>query len=90
MIPSRDYRDKKVKPDHAPVFDLLPREAAEPPVMAHKAANRPARETANTELLKQADRLIAIWNAEPPSGESGGTADVVAEVREASLPVDVA
>ncbi|MFE4828269.1 hypothetical protein [Streptomyces sp. NPDC056672] len=89
VIPSRDYREKKVKPDHAPVFDLLVREAAEVVVMPYETANRAAYECANAELLKRADRLVAVWNGEPPTGKGGGTADVVTEAREAGLPVDV-
>ncbi|MGW6741854.1 hypothetical protein ACWGDX_14200 [Streptomyces sp. NPDC055025] len=89
VIPSRDYREKKVKPDHAPVFDLLVREAAEVVVMPYETANRAAYEGANAELLKRADRLVAVWNGEPPTGKGGGTADVVIEAREAGLPVDV-
>ncbi|MFI6701742.1 hypothetical protein ACIBJC_22720 [Streptomyces sp. NPDC050509] len=89
VIPSRDYRDAKVKPDHAPVFDRLRGAAAEVLVMPHESANRHAYEAANSVLLERADRLIAVWNGEPPSGKGGGTADVVAEAREAGLPVDV-
>ncbi|MEW1723358.1 hypothetical protein [Streptomyces sp. NPDC093109] len=54
VIPSRDYRDSKVKPGHAPVFD----------------------------------RLVAVWNGEPPSGRGGGTSDVVG-ARRGGMPVDV-
>jgi hypothetical protein len=39
--------------------------------------------------VKRADRLVAVWNGEPPSGKGGGTADTVIEAREAGLPVDV-
>jgi hypothetical protein len=45
-------------------------------------------EAANAVLLERSDRLVAVWNGEPPSGKGGGTADVVAEAREAGLPVD--
>ncbi|WP_245703564.1 hypothetical protein [Streptomyces lushanensis] len=89
VIPSHDYREKKVKPDHAPVFDLLVREAAEVVVMPHETADRAAYESANAELLKRADRLVAVWNGAPPSGKGGGTADVVVQAREAGFPVDV-
>ncbi|MFD8967374.1 hypothetical protein ACFV0C_20665 [Streptomyces sp. NPDC059568] len=89
VIPSGDHRENKVKPDHAPVFDLLVREAAEAVVMPHETANRAAYESANAKLLKRADRLAAVWNGEPPSSKGGGTADVVIEAREAGLPVDV-
>ncbi|MFD7894057.1 hypothetical protein [Streptomyces sp. NPDC059743] len=89
VIPSQDYRETKVKPDHAPVFDRLVQAAVEVLVMPHGTANRAAYEAANAELLTRADRLVAVWNGEPPSGKGGGTADVVVEAREAGLPVDV-
>ncbi|WP_405597584.1 hypothetical protein OG741_13935 [Streptomyces sp. NBC_01410] len=89
VIPSEDYRAAKVKPDHAVVFDRLVASAAEVLVIPHATANREAYETANKMLLERADRLVAVWNGEPPSGKGGGTADVVIEAREAGIPVDV-
>ncbi|MFC4030241.1 hypothetical protein ACFO3J_02015 [Streptomyces polygonati] len=35
------------------------------------------------------DRLIAIWNGQPPTGKGGGTADAVLEARAAGIPVDM-
>ncbi|WP_432146718.1 hypothetical protein [Streptomyces sp. bgisy084] len=58
VLPSRDYRQVKVKPDHAPVFDRLVA-AAEVVTMPYDAASREAYEAANGELLKRADRLVA-------------------------------
>ncbi|MGP4091083.1 hypothetical protein [Streptomyces sp. KR55] len=89
VIPSQDYRQNKVKPDHAETFDRLTAAADEVLVLPHEAANRSAYEDANRALLQRADRLVAVWNGEPPSGNGGGTADTVLEAREAGLPVDV-
>jgi hypothetical protein len=89
VVPSRDYRETKVKPDHAPSFDWLMQAATEVVVMDHESANRAAYESANRELLKRADRLVAVWDGTPPSGKGGGTAEVVLEARAAGLPVDV-
>lgn len=89
VIPSQDYRQQKVKADHAPLFDRLVKSAYKVLVMDHKTADRAAYEAANAVLLKRADRLVAVWNGEPPSGKGGGTADVVIEARDAGLPVDV-
>ncbi|MGP3947222.1 hypothetical protein [Streptomyces sp. 7N604] len=89
VLPSNDYRQAKVKPDHAPVFDRLLEAADEVLVMPYKTANREAYEAANTILLERADRVVAVWNGEPPSGKGGGTADVVHAAQEAGLPVDV-
>jgi hypothetical protein len=89
VIPSQDYRQKKVKPDHEETFDRLIEAAAEVVVLDHETANRSAYEDANSTLLKRANRLVAVWDGTPPSGKGGGTADTVIEAREAGLPVDV-
>jgi hypothetical protein len=89
VIPSRDYRQRKVKPDHEATFDRLMAAATEVIVLPHETANRQAYEAANRTLLERADRLVAVWDGEPPSGKGGGTADTVIEAREAGLPVDV-
>ncbi|SCK39132.1 hypothetical protein YWIDRAFT_06590 [Streptomyces sp. SceaMP-e96] len=56
--------------------------------MPYDAANRAAYEAANGELLKRADRLVAVWDGVPSTGK-GGTADTVEQARDAGLPVDV-
>lgn len=89
VIPSKDYRHAKVKADHAETFDRLIDAAAEVVVLDHESANRSAYEDANRTLLQRAERLVAVWNSEPPSGKGGGTADTVAEARSKGLPVDV-
>lgn len=89
IIPSRDYRQTKVKPAHAATFDRLVESAAEVHTVPHETANRGAYEAANKVLLERADRLVAVWDGAPPSGKGGGTADVVVEARAAGIPVDV-
>jgi hypothetical protein len=89
VLPSGDYRESEVKPDHAPLFDRLVEAAEEVVVMPHETANRAAYEAANRELLGRADRLVAVWNGQPPGPKGGGTADVVVEARELGIPVDV-
>ncbi|MFE9967502.1 hypothetical protein [Streptomyces sp. NPDC005525] len=89
VIPSQDYRARKVEPDHAPVFDHLVEAAVEVLTLPHETANRGAYEAANAELLKRADRLVAVWDGSPPSGKGGGTADTVEQARTTGLPVDV-
>ncbi|MFF7648436.1 hypothetical protein ACFZCY_00960 [Streptomyces sp. NPDC007983] len=89
VIPSQDYRQAKVKPDHAETFDRLVEAADEVLVMPHETADRQAYEGANAVLLERADRLVAVWNGQPPTGKGGGTADVVHQAREADIPVDV-
>lgn len=89
VIPSEDYRETKVKPDHAATFDRLTKASTEVLVLPNRTANRQAYEDANRELLRRSERLVAVWNGEPPTGRGGGTADTVIEAREAGLPVDV-
>lgn len=89
VIPSKDYRQAKVKPDHAATFDRLTDAAEEVLVLDNETANRAAYEDANRTLLKRAERLVAVWNGEPPTGKGGGTADTVLEARAAGMPVDV-
>ncbi|MFE6554130.1 hypothetical protein ACFVHS_37910 [Streptomyces sp. NPDC057746] len=89
VIPSRDYRQAKVKPDHAATFDRLITAAAEVIALDHQTANRSAYEDANQTLLQRAERLIAVWNGEPPTGKGGGTADTVIGAKHAGLPVEV-
>ncbi|MGA6155416.1 hypothetical protein ACPEIC_18925 [Stenotrophomonas sp. NPDC087984] len=89
VIPSEDYRQAKVRPEHAETFDRLVEAADEVLVMPHATANRHAYEAANAVLLERADRLVAVWNGQPPTGKGGGTADVVLQAREADIPVDV-
>ncbi|MGW6454453.1 hypothetical protein ACWF94_00755 [Streptomyces sp. NPDC055078] len=89
VIPSEDYRQAKVKPDHADLFDRLQAEAGEVIVMPYETANRQAYEAANNVLLQRADRMVAVWNGSPPSGKGGGTADVVVDAQAAGIPVDV-
>ncbi|MGJ5897248.1 hypothetical protein DF268_27850 [Streptomyces sp. V2] len=89
VVPSRDYRATKVKPDHAALFDRLLEAADEVLVLPYETADRHAYEAANTVLIQRADRIVAVWDGAPPSGKGGGTADTVLEAREAGVPVDV-
>ncbi|WP_345585115.1 hypothetical protein [Streptomyces prasinosporus] len=89
VVPSRNYRADVVDEGHAPLFDRLLAAADEVIVLPHTTADRHAYAAANAELLRRADRLVAVWNGEPPSGRGGGTADAVLAARAAAVPVDV-
>ena len=88
IMPSRNYRERKVKPDHAPTFDRLLEAASEVLTMDHDNAGKEAYESANRELIRRANRMVAVWNGSPPTGK-GGTADTIIEARAAGVPVDV-
>ena len=87
VLPSRNYRKAKVKPDHAPVFDELVARAAEIRVMDFDEAGRDAYEAANEALLGATDRLVAVWDGQ--GSEAGGTGSVVKLARELGVVVDV-
>ncbi|MET9215890.1 MULTISPECIES: hypothetical protein [unclassified Nocardia] len=87
VLPSRDYRAAKVKPDHAPLFDALLARASTVRVMDFDTAGKNAYEAANEVLLTDCDRLVAVWDGN--EGERGGTATVVESARAHGIPVDV-
>jgi hypothetical protein len=88
ILPSTDYRDAKVKPDHAPLFDALLAKATVVRTLPFPTANREAYEAANNAMLDNADELVAVWDGQD-SPDRGGTAAVVADARDRGLPVTV-
>ncbi|MFI0417783.1 hypothetical protein [Spongiactinospora sp. 9N601] len=88
VLPSRDYREAKVKPDHAEQFDALIARAGRVRVMDFDQASRDAYVVANETVLGSVDELIAVWDGREDYGK-GGTADVVAVARRRGLPVTV-
>ncbi|MFF6781182.1 hypothetical protein [Streptomyces sp. NPDC012510] len=89
VVPSRDYRRSTVEPAHHASYDRLAEAAVEVVVLPYETAGRQAYEAANAVLIERADRLVAVWDGAPPTGEGGGTADAVLEARAAGVPVDV-
>ncbi|WP_280362295.1 pyridoxamine 5'-phosphate oxidase family protein [Nocardia wallacei] len=87
VIPSRNYRERNVKPDHAEQFDNLLRRAESVRVMDFADADADAYEAANKAVLESCDLLIAVWDGR--SGERSGTGSVVALAREQGLPIEV-
>lgn len=88
VLPSTNYRETKVKPDHALLFDRLFAQATKVHTMPFDAAGRDAYVAANKAVLDSIDQLIAVWDGQP-STSRGGTADTVAEARLRSLAVTV-
>jgi hypothetical protein len=90
VLPSRDYREATVKPEHSETYDRLTAAADEVVVLPYETVERKAYEAANAVLLDRADRLVAIWDGNPASEEKAGTmAGIVAGARTAGLAVDV-
>ncbi|KDA44252.1 hypothetical protein [Frankia sp. BMG5.23] len=88
IIPAADYRARKVKPDHAPLFDDLVRRAATVRVLPHEVSDRAAYEAANEALLDTVDLLIAVWDGQA-AADQGGTAAVVARAQANERAVQV-
>jgi ADP-ribose pyrophosphatase YjhB (NUDIX family) len=88
VLPTRTYREQKVKPDHAPLFDELVRRATTVHTLPFEVAGRDAYEAANEVLLSSSDRLVAVWDGQT-GVDKGSTASVVAAARERGLPVEV-
>ncbi|MEU6586553.1 hypothetical protein [Nocardia sp. NPDC046763] len=86
VIPSRDYRERKVKPDHAQAFDELVSRATVVKVLDFDTAGADAYEAANN-VIVGCDRLIAVWDGE--GGERAGTGSVVAIARDRGVPLSV-
>ena len=87
VLPSPHYREKKVKADHAPVFDRLIEEATHVHTLPFDEVNRDAYEAANELLIDTCDRLFAVWDGE--AGRRSGTATVVEHARAKNLSVTV-
>lgn len=88
ILPAEDYRERKVKPGHAPLFDKLISWAATTHVMPYATSNRDAYEAANNAMLDTIDQLFAVWDGESPV-DKGGTAAVVAAAEPRNIAVHV-
>ena len=88
VLPAANYREAKVKPDHAPQFDELVRRASAVRVMPFAEANRAAYEAANEAILSSCDTLFAVWDGQG-AVDQGGTGAVVQEAHSRGVPVAV-
>ncbi|MGW5318842.1 hypothetical protein [Nocardia thailandica] len=87
VLPSRDYREAKVKPDHVAQFDALIARAAKVRVMGFDSAGHEAYEAANAVLVGDVDRMIAVWDGQ--TARRAGTGTVVEPARATGIPVDI-
>lgn len=88
VLPSADYREAEVEPDHAPQFDELLVKAAVVRTMPFDTAGTDAYAAANEVILGSVDQLVAVWDGQP-SSRRGGTADAVVGARSRGLDVQV-
>lgn len=88
VLPSADYRERKVKPDNRVDFEGLIERAAAVRVLPFDTANRDAYAAAGEAVLGDVAALVAVWDGAPPDGK-GGTAETVMVARERGLPVTV-
>lgn len=88
ILPSADYRERKVKPDNREQFESLLARAADVRIMPFETANRDAYSAAGDAVLADVDALVAVYDGAPPDGK-GGTGDTVRAARERGLPVIV-
>ncbi|MFD6161954.1 hypothetical protein ACFWF7_14555 [Nocardia sp. NPDC060256] len=87
VLPSRNYRERKVKADHAELFDRLTSAAETVRFMDFEDAGREAYEAANEAMLSSCDRLVAVWDG--GASEKGGTGTVVELANTRGVPVDI-
>lgn len=88
VLPSADYRERRVAEEDVPSFDALLDRAATVHTMPFPRSGPAAYMAASEHMLARIDSLIAVWDGRPPTGY-GGTADVVHAARHRGLPVTV-
>lgn len=87
ILPSPNYRARKVKPDHLEQFDQLISRADRVRELPYEEVDRDAYEAANEVLVNECDMLFAVWDGQ--TGERSGTASVVEYAQARDLPVTV-
>lgn len=87
VVPAVRYRDALPERAHAEYDDLLSL-AATVHRLDHEESTSESHMDASIQMLKQADRLFAVWDG-LPARSFGGTADVVDYARDIGLPVTV-
>lgn len=88
IIPSADYRDSVVHPDHAPAFDDAIARASRVDTLTAPESGPKAYLAANLAMLDRVGRLLAVWDGLTNANE-GGTWNAVASARSRGIPVDV-
>lgn len=87
VLPSPHYREKKVKPDHAPIFDRLIASANKVRTLPFEDVGKDAYVAANDLLVEECDRLFAVWDGKKSGGS--GTASVVQQAETQGVPFTI-
>jgi hypothetical protein len=87
IVPAAQYRDGLPEAAHDG-YDTLLSAASKVDRLGYVESTEQAYMAASQAMLVSADRLYAVWDGKPARGY-GGTADVVAEVRNRAVPVTV-
>jgi hypothetical protein len=88
VLPAADYRERKVEPEDAPLFDELIGRASAVRTMPFPRADRTAYLAASEAVISGVDELLAVWDGCEDS-RPGSTADVVRIARAGGVPVTV-
>jgi hypothetical protein len=88
VLPAADYRDRKVEPEDAPLFDDLIGRASAVRVMPFPRADRTAYLAASEAVISDVEEVLAVWDGGDDS-RPGSTADVVRIARARGVPVTV-
>ncbi|MEH0844892.1 hypothetical protein V6U81_21135 [Micromonospora sp. CPCC 205711] len=88
ILPAPDYRELAVAPAGRAAFDELLDRAAEVVHTGHRHAGTAAYVTANRELLRRVDRLVAVWDGETGC-HAAATDRTVGLARQLHIPTTV-
>jgi hypothetical protein len=86
ILPARDYRDRIIPRGRREQFDFLLNSATNVSHIPFEESSSAAYAAANAEMLRQCDRLLAIWDGQRTGG-TAGTAEVVGIAESLAIPV---
>lgn len=87
IVPAARYREGLPEEHHA-VYDALMAHASDVVRLDHAESTSQSHMDASLEMIRRAQRLIAVWDGKPARGY-GGTADIVDAAREREVPTTV-
>ncbi|MFE9690203.1 hypothetical protein [Micromonospora sp. NPDC005806] len=88
ILPALDYRAAAIPPESRPEFDELLAHAATVIHTGHLRSGTAAYVTANRELLRRVQRLLAVWDGE--TGCHGASTDrTVGWARQLGIPITI-